>query len=415
MTDVVSIVDGLDLVVGLAQGHLHPDDLSAARSSALTARSRVGHLGSTLVLALLGGTGAGKSSLLNAIAGKPVASTSPVRPHTMDPLAWIPARSEKALRTLLDRLEISERVEQDRFPDFAILDMIDVDSLVFSHRRRVEQLLPSIDVGVWVFDPVKYADAVVHKEFIAPNAHAADRLIFVLNQVDLVPPDESAMMRDHLVELLIADGIERPVVFEVAADPAEGVPIGIDALVDHLEERLDEKRVHLGRIIEDIRRAARAVADATGIAGGGSLDFERRWEEFRERIVSRLAVEGPGVAVYEEVLRSLDQLVLRLSAEAGGPFGTRIRQTFGPDRLDDELRDSVEMMEKLVPRDRPGTALDPERRAEAADILDAQLQARIGAPLREIMWERASLAAVVAGLAVDATMAESDLLGVKPE
>ena len=415
MTDVVSIVDGLDLVVGLAQDHLHPDDLRAARSSAVTARSRVGHLGSTLVLALLGGTGAGKSSLLNAIAGKPVASTSPVRPHTLEPLAWIPIQPEKALRSLLDRLEIEERVEQDRFPNLAVLDMIDVDSLVFAHRRRVEQVLPSVDVGVWVFDPVKYADAVVHKEFIAPNAHAADRLIFVLNQVDLVPPDERAMMRDHLIELLVADGIERPVVFEVAADPAEGPPLGIEALVDHLELRLDEKHVHLGRIIEDIRRTARAVAGATGIAKGGPLDFERRWEEFRERTVARLAAEGASVAAYEEVLRSLDQLVLGLSAEAGGPFGTRIRQAFGPDRLDAELRDSVAIIESLVPRGRPGGALDLKRRAEAAEILDAQLQVRIGSRLREIIWERASLSAVVAGLAVDATMAEVDLLGVTPE
>ncbi|HSM02561.1 MAG TPA: GTPase [Acidimicrobiia bacterium] len=415
MTDVVSIVDGLDLVVGLAQDHLHPDDLRAARTSSLTARSRVGHLGSTLVLALLGGTGAGKSSLLNAIAGKPVASTSPVRPHTTEPLAWIPDHAERALHTLLDRLEVSERLEQDRFPDLAILDMIDVDSLVFSHRRRVEQLLPSVDVAVWVFDPVKYADAVVHKDFIAPNAHAADRLIFVLNQVDLITEDERVMMRDHLVDLLVADGIEQPIVFEVAADPAEGVPIGIDALVDHLGGRLDEKLVHLGRIIEDIRRTARDVAGAMGIATSGPLDFERRWDEFRTQVASRLAVDGPSVAVYEEALRSLDQLVLRLSIEAGGPYGTRIRQTFEPDRLDDELRGSVEAMEQRIPRGGSGTSLDPGRRAEAVAILDAQLQARIGSRLREILWERASLAAAVAGLAVDATMAESDLLGMTIE
>jgi len=415
MTDVVSIVDGLDLVVGLARDHLHPDDLSAARGSAVAARSRVGHLGSTLVLALLGGTGAGKSSLLNAIAGRPVASTSAIRPHTVDPLAWVPESAETSLGSLLDRLGVQQRIEQDRFPDLAVLDMTDVDSLVASHRRRVEELLPSIDVGVWVFDPVKYADAVVHKEFIAPNAAAGDRLIFVLNQVDRMPDDERALMLDHLVELLVADGIEHPVVFEVAADPDEGDPVGIGELVAHLDERLDEKRVHLGRILEDIRRTARAVAGATGIAKGGPLDFERRWDAFREGLVSRLALSGPSVAVYEEALRSLDQLILRLSVDAGGPFGTRIRQTFDPDRLDRELRGALDIMESLVPRDRAGASPEPDRRAEAAEVLDGQIQARIGAPLREIVWERASLAAVVAGLSVDATMAEADLLGVTPE
>jgi len=416
MTDVVAIVDGLDLVVGLAEDHLHPDDLRAARGSALTARGRVGHLGSTLVLALLGGTGAGKSSLLNALAGEKVASTSAVRPHTSEPLAWVPRSGGASLRFLLDRLEVHDRVEQDRFADLAVLDMLDVDSLVVSHRRRVEQLLPAVDIGVWVFDPLKYADALVHKEFIAPNAHAADRLIFVLNQIDLVPADERAMLRDHLVELLIADGISRPIVFEVAADPPAGKPVGIDALVEHFERRLDEKRVHLGRIIEDVRRVARAVAGAAGVAGGGSLDFEARWDAYRNRTVAELAVNGSTVAGYEEALRSLDQLILRLSADAGGPFGTRIRQSFGPDRLDAELSGSIELMEVVVPRgQRADGPLDPERRAEAADILDAQLQARIGAPLREIIWERASLSAVVTGLAIDASVAESDLLGVAPE
>jgi hypothetical protein len=416
MTDVVSIVEGLDLVVGLAQDHLHPDDVRAARGSALTARGRVGHLGSTLVLALLGGTGAGKSSLLNALAGERVASTSAVRPHTTETLAWIPGSAESSLRLLLDRLEIEDRVEQDRFPDLAVLDMTDVDSLVASHRRRVEELLPAIDVGVWIFDPLKYADPIVHQELIASNAHAADRLIFVLNQIDTVPPHERAMLRDHLIDLLIADGIPHPIVFEVAADPPSGPPTGIEMLVDHLDYRLDEKRIHLSRIIEDVRRVARAVAGATGIGGGGSLDFEARWDAYRTRTVAELAVHGPTVTVYEEAMRSLDQLILRLSVDAGGPFGTRIRQSFGPDRLDTELRQAVDLMEGAVPRSRRGHgALDPERRAEAADILDGQLQARIGAPLREIIWERAALSAMVTGLAIDASMAESDLIGVVPE
>jgi hypothetical protein len=411
MTDVVSIVETLDLVVGLAHDHLHPDDLRDARGAATAARGRVGHLGSTLVLALLGGTGAGKSSVLNAIAGERIASTSAVRPHTDEPLAWVPAHAETSLRTLLDNLEVASRVPHDRFAGLAILDMTDVDSLVASHRARVEELLPSIDVAVWVFDPVKYADAVVHKEFIAPNAHAADRLIFILNQVDLIPPDDRAPMREHLVELLMADGIEDPVVFETAADPAEGPHVGIDELVDHLDHRLDEKRVHLGRIIEDIRSTARAVAGATGITKGGPLEFERRWDEFRTATIDRLVGGGPSIVAFEESLRSLDELILRLSVDAGGPFGTRIRQTFDPDRLDAELRGAVEITASLVPIE----TREGGRAEEAAQVLDAQLQARIGAPLREIVWDRASLSAVVAGLAVDATMAEADLLGVTPE
>jgi energy-coupling factor transporter ATP-binding protein EcfA2 len=417
VTDVVSVVEGLDLVVGMAEGHLHPDDLATARRAARSARLRVGHLGATLVTALVGGTGAGKSSLLNALAGNRIASTSAVRPHTTEPLAWVPEDAEPRLRALLDSLGVTSIIPQSRFPGLAILDMTDVDSLESAHRMRVEELLPSIDVAIWVLDPLKYADALLHKAFIAPAAESSDRLIFVLNQIDTIPPDERAMLRDHLIEVLRADGIAVPRVFEVAAAPPDGKRLGVDALSNYLRARLDEKRVHLGRVIEDARRAARAVAGAAGVAGGGSLDFEQRWADFRSRTVAALAAGGPSVSVYEEALRSLEQLILRLSAIAGGPFGMRVRMTFSPERLDDELRGAIDVMEAVVPRlpgkdGRPGP-IDPRRRAEAADVLDAQLQARIGAPLREIVWERASLAATVAGLAVDASMAESHLGIVK--
>jgi len=258
MTDVGSLVDGLDLVVGLADGHLHPDDLERARRAARDARNRVGHLGSTLVAALLGGTGVGKSSLLNALAGERVASTSPVRPHTTDPLAWIPEQAEPALGELLDGLGISRRHTQRRVPGMAILDMTDVDSVEFRHRRRVEEILPVVDVGIWVLDPLKYGGDSLHRQFLVPLAAAADRMVFVLNQIDLVPPDERGLMRSHLVELLKADGFARPVVLEVAADPPIGPRLGIDALFSHLTSRLDEKRVHLGRVVEEARAAAQA-------------------------------------------------------------------------------------------------------------------------------------------------------------
>lgn len=407
MTDVVSIVDGLDLVVGLADGHLHPDDLESARRAARRARDRVGHLGATLVTALLGGTGAGKSSLLNALAGETVASTSPVRPHTTEPLVWMPSTAEPALLTLLDTLRITRRVNQTRAQGMAIIDMTDVDSIEDRHRSRVVEVLPIVDVGVWVLDPLKYASGALHREFIAPLAGAADRMVFVLNQIDRVPTDERGIMRAHLVELLQADGFARPVVFETAADPPIGPRLGIDALSAHLTSRLDEKTVHLSRIVEEARTAARRVAAVTGVGSGGSVDFEARWDHVRTVAVTSLAA-GAAVGPLEEALRSIEHLVGAIAAEAGGAFGVRARQVFNPDRVEEEVRTAVQVMAELTP-EFEGKGAEAQRRARAASILDDELQARIGAPLRKLLWERASLSAVVAGLAVEATMAESRL------
>jgi GTP-binding protein EngB required for normal cell division len=393
VSDAITVVEGLDFVVSLAAGHLHPDDLDAARSTASDARTRAGHLGTTMVLALVGGTGSGKSSLLNALAGEEIASTSPVRPHTTEPLALVPDRPEPALRSLLERLGVSRTVSQDRFPDFAILDMTDVDSVAIEHRVRVERLLPEVDVVLWILDPVKYADPVLHREFIAPLAGSADRLAFVLNKVDQLDEASLDRVNEHLRALLAEDGIAEPVVFETAAAPPSGVPRGMDALAAHLVGRLDEKRVHIGKIIDDARNAAKTIAGAAGVAGGGSLGFEERFEAVRAAIATHLAT-GSGATAFQEGLRLMEGMILRLSTDAGGVFGLRIRQSFGTRLIEDEL----------------SAAFDAALATEEPDAaIEGELQERFGAPLREMLWERASLSAVVAGLAVDASLVDASL------
>jgi len=413
MTDILTVIEGLDFVVSLAEGHVHPDDLTEARGHARAVRERTGHLGTNMVLALVGGTGSGKSSLLNALAGEAVASVSAVRPHTTRPLAWIPEPPGDALTGLLDRLEIEDRIAQTKFPGLAILDLADTDSLEPSHRQGVERLLPDVDVVVWVLDPVKYADPGLHRELIEPLADSARQFVFVLNRADTLELEALAIVRSDLVSRLADDGIVDPEVFVVAADPPSGVPQGIEPLEEHLRGRLDEKKVHMGKVIADARGAAHAIASAAGVTGGGTLDFEAKWARFRDSAVTSLSIDGPTIGAYERALCALEDLVGELSVEAGGPFGVRLRQAFAGERLDDELRAAVRVMDSTVPRiagrdGKPGP-LSPERRAEAAELLDGELQQRIGAELRKILWERASLSSVVAGLAVDSSMAEATL------
>ena len=394
MSDAITIVEGLDFVVSLAASQVHPEDLDAARKVADAARARAGHLGTTMVVALVGGTGSGKSSLLNALAGEEVASTSPVRPHTTEPLAWIPARPEPSLSLLLDRLGVDRRTTHNQFEELAILDMTDIDSIAAGHRDLVERLMPEVDFVVWVLDPVKYADPVLHRDFIVPMADSSDRLVFVLNKVDRLDEANLNRVMDHLGRLLEDDGIGVPVIFEVAADPPGGELRGIEELAAHLRARLDEKRIHVGKIIDDARRVSRAVAGAAGVTSGGSLGFEERWLWVRELIITDVG-DGGGPAAFEEALRLVEDFILKLSTDAGGVFGSRLRRSFDPDRIETELAAALEAA---------AVGADPDRE------LDRQLQERFGAPLRKLLWERASLAAAVAGLAVDA-MAVSKSIG----
>ena len=72
------------------------------------------------------------------------------------------------------------------------------------------------------------------------------------------------------------------------------------------------------------------------------------------------------------------------------------------------LQRVVHAFAREVPRGEAGVII-PERRADAAGMLSDRLQETIGAPLREMLWERSALSASVAGLAVDAAQAEARL------
>ena len=91
--DLNDALEALDLAVARAAGVVGDDAVQSFVGVSLNARRRIGFLGETVVIALGGGTGVGKSSLLNALAGSTVAPTGALRPTTDQPLAWIPASS----------------------------------------------------------------------------------------------------------------------------------------------------------------------------------------------------------------------------------------------------------------------------------------------------------------------------------
>ncbi|MFL5775425.1 MAG: GTPase, partial [Chloroflexota bacterium] len=128
---------------------LDSQPLRAARDAGVR---RVGFPGDAYILALVGGTGVGKSSLLNALAGGVVSVASARRPTTSEPIAWIPRGEGEALRPLLDWLGVEETREHDPtgLGPVAILDLPDMDSIATDHRARVEALLPLVDAVAWV-------------------------------------------------------------------------------------------------------------------------------------------------------------------------------------------------------------------------------------------------------------------------
>src|SRR5919106_874906 len=86
------------------------DRVSGVRANA---GERLARGDAAVVVALAGGTGSGKSSLFNAIAGSDVAEVGVKRPTTTDPVALVVGEIEGS-DTLLDWLEVRKRFTPEK-------------------------------------------------------------------------------------------------------------------------------------------------------------------------------------------------------------------------------------------------------------------------------------------------------------
>ncbi len=325
-SDLMAAVDAFDRVVATADGLVDHLILDPVARTVRQVRDRAGYLGDTLVGAVAGGTGSGKSSLINALAGEVVTESGGLRPTTGLPVAWIPANPEPGLTRLLDDLGVEERVGQDLYPWLALLDLPDTDSVVVDHRHTVAALLPRVDLVLWVIDPEKYQDRLLHESYLRPLAAYQRQFVFVLNQIDRLSPGAVDELVGDLASSLEADGIEDPRIVPVAADPVVGPPIGIDRLMELLEGTVDVKRTVYDKLATDLGQAAQRLASAPDLSGG--VGFGPRWDEERA-LSSELIAAGDRRGAEMR----LNHFVAELAGEVAGGAGESLRAEAGPEAV----------------------------------------------------------------------------------
>ena len=378
---VLELIDTVELAVSRSTGHAPREAIVEAQRRIDSLRNRKGHFGEVLVVALAGGTGSGKSSLLNAIAGEDVAGVSVLRPHTQTPLAWIPANRSEGVERLLDDLEISQRVLQDKLTTVAFVDLPDIDSVADWHRQMVESLLPHVDAVLWVVDPETYHDEVLHDEFLSPLAAFEEQVLFALNKVDRLSVPDVEVVREDLVASLRHDGFKQPLVFAVAANPDVGEVRGVDVLVEYLAEQVDVKRVAIGKAINDIGAILTELGGSAEVWNGGFVDFELRWHHARDQSADELATDS-GAAARDDALCRLEDFVAALAVEVGPTLGTHLRQEFPSDRIENAVSSGL------------------AEEGNAAEEIAARLDATLGEPLHQLLWRRALFAATLASAVV---------------
>ena len=300
-----------------------PEPVVLEASEALERMSRRRELSTEhTIIGFFGATGSGKSTLFNAVAGYPIARSAPTRPTTsaVQAAVWGAEDSDE----LLDWLGIENRVypqstefirdverqtpnaasaqpapnavtepvpglfnrirrmvgrgeTRTRTGGLILLDMPDFDSVTTANRELAARMMRYVDVLVWVVDPQKYADAVIHSEFMVPLAASGAQTLCVLNQADKLAPSEVPAVLASLTHLMQAEGTDRHLLAPPLALSARTCE-GMNALRDLLAQVAAAKSASLQSTDAQLYAIAselRAYAGGEGLTGADALTAER--------------------------------------------------------------------------------------------------------------------------------------------
>jgi len=200
-----------------------------------------------LVVGFFGGTGVGKSTLLNRFAGETIAKASAERPTSRNITLYVhEAVSVDRLPAEfpLDRINTNTH-KNNQYRSVLWIDMPDFVSVVQSNRELVDQWLPHIDVVIYVVSPDRYKDDHGWRLLLEHGLQHA--WLFVINHWD----KGNEQQRDDFKRVLNEAGLTNPLLFctdssgsSASADEFDDFRETINTLADQqLVEQLEARGV----------------------------------------------------------------------------------------------------------------------------------------------------------------------------
>jgi predicted GTPase len=165
---------------------------------------------------IVGEVKAGKSSFINALldAGREICKVAP-QPMTDTIQQILYGEQEEA--TMVNPYLKKITLPVEILKEIAIVDTPGTNSIVEKHQEVTERFVPASDLVIFVFEaknPYRQSSWDFF-DFIHRDWHK--KIIFVLQQKDLMPPEDLAVNERGLYDFAVQKGINDPTIFAVSA------------------------------------------------------------------------------------------------------------------------------------------------------------------------------------------------------
>jgi len=266
---------------------------------------RVREESSPAIVIVGGPTGAGKSTVVNALLGEELTASGVLRPTTKMPHLFHHPLDGAVLEEVANRAmtHATEAVPRG----LAIVDSPDLDSVRGENREVAEDLLEAADLWIFVTTPARYGDAIPWNAL----RKAADRGASVAVVLNRVTPDVAAQVRRELVSRLAEERLASLPLFvipendtvDIPRDVVGGLGRWLDTVAAASANTIVERTLHGGiaamkewleqvaehmddqaAAAKDVRSEVRRCAAKVEIDGGddwflaiGSGPVEARW------------------------------------------------------------------------------------------------------------------------------------------
>lgn len=210
---------------------------------------RLTQAGAPMLVVVGGSTGAGKSTLVNSLAGEPVTEAGVLRPTTRSPVLihhpddheWFEAGRVLPEVTRADQSPDSThavRIVRSSSipPGLALLDAPDVDSIDETNRELASQLLGAADLWLFVTSAARYADQVPWDYLRA----ASERNTAIAVVLDRVHEEGLVEVRGHLARMMSSRGLSDSPLFTIPEAVLDPRGLVQDSSIDHIKVWLEE-------------------------------------------------------------------------------------------------------------------------------------------------------------------------------